>query len=67
MSSSPKTHVDWGALTASQGQRRHCQEKCGRFKLLQAVQVTQSVVTGTGKQDMEEQQDMAWQFKQEGM
>lgn len=67
VSSSPKPHVDSGALAASQAQRGHCQEQRGRFKWLQAVQVTQSVVTGAGKQDVEQQQDMAWQFKQEGV
>lgn len=39
----------------------------GSWKWLQAVQVTQSVVTGAGKRDLEQQQGMAWQLKRQGV
>lgn len=61
----PRVHS--GALAAPPAQRGHCQEQRGRLKWLQAVPGTQSVVTGAGSQDVEQQQDVVWQLKQHGV
>lgn len=56
-----------GSSGSSRAQRGHCRELGGRLKWLQAVQVTQSVVTGEGKRHVGQQQGMAGQFKQQGV
>lgn len=52
---------------SSWAQRGHCRELRGRLKWLQAVQVTQGVVTGEGKRHVGQQQGMAWQFTQQSV